>query len=451
MTSSRMASVNRPHPHPLPYLLITFAFLVAAIPGEAVIPGPLRGNGSPPRLIALVMAALVLLSLIPIYRARQSRSSRTGWVGLGVIALYLASRLIVFALGDHDAFVAPDVLAAQTRFVLSAVVAFGVAVYTMAQVRDSRSRDAVLIALLVGISVSVVVGLIQGVIGVDYRDFLVPPGFERLTEKGLAVREGYTRVIGTSAHPIEFAVTVSATLPLAAHYARYGTVRSIRVFATVLTVLLLVAVPASVSRTAIVTLVAAGLVYLIAQPVRLLLAGTSVLALVVGIYYVIAPDLFEAVMNLFTGANQDPSVEGRTDDYTYVGDLFRAKPWFGYGPASTLPQYTRYLDNQWLQELLIGGVLGVAMLTAMIIGGAVGLTAWKRTASDAAERDLVFAVAAGFVALVVSTTVFDMFAFQQAYLMFFLFFGIAWTGGRLQTAVPEFDTVRFPLRAESKR
>ncbi|NDZ93642.1 O-antigen ligase family protein [Streptomyces sp. SID6673] len=401
------------------------------------------------RLLALIMFACVAVSMLV---SAVSRRSITGprprthptspqMIGVMILFAYLAIQAVLLTQGEHTVTVPADIVAAETRSILGSVAGVGIAVFAIATIRTKRMLDLVLVAVLVGISFSVIIGLIQGIFNVDYRGLLVPPGFDSTREIGIVVRNGFTRVNGTSEHPIEFAVTVAALLPIALHYFRFGDSRAIRGFAGCVSALLLLAVPASVSRSAIVTLIVAGIIYLIAQPIRVIVSALSLLVAVVGVYYVVAPDLFAEIVALFTGASKDVSITTRTDDYKYVGDMFRERPWLGHGLGSDLPKYTRFLDNQWLQLLIVGGVLGVAGLLLFIGGGVIGLTFASRLEVSRGDRDLVFALAAAFAAILVSTTVFDLFSFQQAFLLLFLLYGLIWSS---VTALSASSGIRDP-------
>ncbi|MGC4961693.1 O-antigen ligase family protein [Gordonia sp. DT101] len=425
---------QQPRDMRLPFALMAFGFVLFALPSEAVLPGPLRGNGSPARLLGLLMFACVALSLCsPARRAsnqllsRRTRAQPLILVGVMILAVYLMIQCVLFTQGDKSATVPADIVAAEIRSLLGSVAFVGLSLFIITTVRTRRAIDLVLLSILAGAAISVCIGLLQGLMNVDYRDFLVPPGFVETRQVGLAIREGFTRVTGTAAHPIEFSVLVSALLPIALHYTRFGATSRIRLFTGCVSVLLLVAVPASVSRSAIVTLGVVALIYMIAQPLKVIFASVAAVGVITAVYYVAAPDLFAAVKNLFTGAAKDPSITTRLDDYKYVGDMFRLKPWLGHGLGSTVPEHTRYLDNQWLQVLVMGGVVGAVALILLIVGGVVGITGALRETRTPGDRDLVFALAASFGAIVVSTTVFDLFSFQQAVLLIFLLYGLFWS------------------------
>ncbi|MBE7191235.1 MAG: O-antigen ligase family protein [Gordonia polyisoprenivorans] len=407
-------------------LLLAFGFLLFALPYEAVLPGPLKGNGSPARLLGLVMLALVIFSLAAGRRFLPGRTA--GVAGVGCAVGYTAISLFSAARAYSDYYIAPEEAALTTRLLMGVVIALGVMSYIVLTTQTASARRGIIWAMLSGAMVSVVIGLIQGVSTLDLRYALVPPGFSIILDKETSVREGFTRVMGTAGHPIEFSLTVAVMLPLAAHLARYARTRNQRFLASVFTAILLVAVPASVSRTAIVAVVTALLIYALVLPIRALVTAVMVLATTVAVYSVVAPELFDAVTKLFTNAGSDDSVTGRTDDYAYVGDLFRASPWLGYGLGDSATT-GRYLDNQWLQAILSGGVMGVAALLLIVAGGAFGAAHSLRHTGrrSPAQRDLVFALAGGFAAMVVGFGTYDEFYFPQSQVLFFVLLALLFT------------------------
>ncbi|WP_299576147.1 O-antigen ligase family protein [uncultured Williamsia sp.] len=416
------APVVTPRANPL---VIAFAFLLFALPYEAVLPGPLKGNGSPARFIGLMMLALSILALVGGRRFLPSRTASVA--GVGCIIGYGALSLFSYARAYSDYFVSANESALATRAVMGVLIAVGVVSYVTLTTTTARARRTVIWALVSGAMVSVVIGLIQGVSTSDYRYILVPPGFSIILEKETTVREGFTRVMGTAGHPIGFSLTVAVILPLAAHLARYSRSRNQRVIAAIFTGLLLIAVPASVSRTAIVAVATSLVIYALVLPIRAMITAFLVLATAVSVYAVVAPELFDAVTKLFSNTGSDDSITGRTDDYAYVGDLFRANPWLGYGFGNSATT-ERYLDNQWLQAILSGGVMGVVALLLIVVGAVFGVAhSVRHTRRGSEHRDLVFALAGGLAAMVVGFSTFDEFTFSQSFLTLFVLYALVWT------------------------
>ena len=91
------------------------------------------------------------------------------------------------------------------------------------------------------------------------------------------------------------------------------------------------------------------------------------------------------------------------------------------------PTEYRYLDNQWLQAIVQGGVVGVVAMLLIAFGGIAGMTAALRRARSRAERDQ-YALGASYVGMLVSSATFDLFSFQQATFLFFLLYALLWSG-----------------------
>ena len=119
---------------------------------------------------------------------------------------------------------------------------------------------------------------------------------------------------------------------------------------------------------------------------------------------------------------------GRTADYAEVSQTFRAHPVFGLGLGGSPPETYGFLDNQWLQAVVQGGAVGVVALMVLTGGGIFGLAAALRSASTPREREQAYMLGSMFVAILASSFTFDIIGFQQATLIFFIIFGLLWSG-----------------------
>lgn len=126
-------------------------------------------------------------------------------------------------------------------------------------------------------------------------------------------------------------------------------------------------------------------------------------------------------------SESDPSILARTVDYAVVGDTFRAHPIFGLGFGSTAPTEYGFLDNEWLQQIVQGGIVGLTAFIILAGGGIFGITAALRSASTARERDQAYAVGAIFVAVLTSSVTMDLFSFAQATFIMFVCFALLWS------------------------
>lgn len=424
---------------PIPWLAALFCFVVPVLPTYVVLAGPLRGNGAVARILALGMLGLAVLGYLI---HRRSSAERRVNPGIVVVALYLFAWLLIYGIGllGHDNFVTAS---NRTRALIALLAHVGVAFYIMVRIRGRRDRAIVLSALAAGLTFACLVGFLQGVTSVDLRYFFQPPGFVLNTEDlALVERSGATRVRGTSQHPIEFSLLAAITIPLTIHLARFATRRWARVAWALSCVIAILALPASISRTGVISVVAAMLVYMLANKVRHILVAVGFTAIAIGIYVLAFPNILQALWSTITGSAEDSSIASRTGAYAAVGNLLREEPWFGLGLGGSDPEQFGYLDNEWMQALVQGGLVGLATMTILVVGALFGISAALRTASGRRQRDEAYMLGAMMTGIIAASFTFDLFAFEQAALMFFLVFALLWS--RYSVAVDPDDDDEHP-------
>src|SRR6185312_10538507 len=99
----------------------------------------------------------------------------------------------------------------------------------------------------------------------------------------------------------------------------------------------------------------------------------------------------------------DPSIEGRTNDYAWVGYWFSQRPLLGRGPGTLIPELYLVLDNQWLYTLVTQGTLGVAALAALHLTCVSLASVALRRSASAEDRHLCAAlIAVQVVAILVA-------------------------------------------------
>jgi O-antigen ligase len=408
------------------WLMAALCFIISAIPATMVIPGPLRGNGSPARLIALLCFTLVMLAFFLPKNRRMSRGKPTP--GVVILVAYFLILLVTYGLGGLRGL--PEELGSNaTRTLMTLICNVGVALYILKTIRTPRQREIVLAALVAGITYACFVGLLQSFSVADLRQMLVPPGFSEVMdfETQLSDRNGATRANGTSAHPIEFSVLAAAAVPLAMHFTRFAEKSQHRQLAVIATFVTFMAVPTGVSRSGVIVFVVAFLVYVFGMRVRLL--GNVAIIGLAGLlaYKIFSPGSVNALIDTIKGSSSDESVAGRTQDYASVSLHFHDHPWFGGGLGTCADSGCRVYDNQWLGTLVQGGLVGIASLLLLLFGGLAGLTAGLRSARTPKQRDFVYATGAGFLGILASSLTFDLFAFLQATSVMFVLFGLLWS------------------------
>jgi O-antigen ligase len=411
-----------------PWLLGFLCFLIPVLPDYVVLPGPLKSNGSPARMIAVMLFGLVILGLVMVRRTGHAPRVSPGVL---ILLLYFLLWLTIYGVGLLHFDPSPGgsaISASMTRTVIILIAHVGVGLYVLTRVRTARQRNIVLGCLAAGLTFACLVGLLQSVSSIDLRFLFQPPGFvQNSDELASAERIGVNRAKGTSAHPIEFSVLATVTLPLTIYFARHAATRNIRFLSAAACGLAIMAMPTAIARTGVISLVAALLIFMFAFSVRQLVNAVIVGSLAVGGYVVALPHIANALWKTIVASEEDESVLGRAADYAVVSQTFRAHPVFGLGLGGSPPTEYGFLDNQWLQAIVQGGTVGVTAMLALAGGGIFGIAAALRSAATARERVQAYTLGSMFVAILASSFTFDLLAFQQASLILFIVFGLLWS------------------------
>jgi O-antigen ligase len=260
-----------------------------------------------------------------------------------------------------------------------------------------------------------VVGLIQSTLRLNVAEYITLPGLQLKT----AVADfqhrgdsGFFRVAGTATHYIEFSTVMAMAVPFGIHFARFAPTRNGRIAFAVVALLMTAAIPMAISRTGVIALATAIVVMFLAAwgwrtRYNVLVCGGVVVAALI----VARPGLLGTVRAMFVSADSDPSITGRTDDYTYVANWFAERPWLGRGPGTLIPDLYLILDNQWLYTLVTGGIIGVAAFAALHITGIALAWLALRRASRAEDRHLCAALIAVLVVSLLVSATFDTLSF----------------------------------------
>jgi O-antigen ligase len=287
-------------------------------------------------------------------------------------------------------------------------------------------------------------GLIQFFTGGSYTEYLRLPG---LIENGVLIsvgeREGFLRPAGTARHPIEFAVVLTMILPIALHYAAVDKHRSTVARWWPVGALAL-ALPISVSRSAIVGLCVGLAVLLPTWPRAWRRITYALTACLGGVMFILLPGFLGALAGLFTGISSDSSALSRTDSYAFALSYVERSPFFGRGLGTFLPRY-RILDNAYLGGLIELGLFGVSALLALFVVGAV--TAHRlRHVTSTSGVSIGPAIAASIAAGATSFALFDALSFPMAAGMLILMVGLAAAARRLN--VPPEEAAVEPFLVE---
>lgn len=177
-----------------PWLLGFLCFLIPVLPTYVVLPGPLKSNGSPARMIAVMLFGLVILGVVMIRRSGHAPRVNPGAI---ILLLYFLLWLSTYGVGLLHYAPSPGwaaTTASMTRSLIMLAADVGVGLYILAKVRTARQRTFVLGCLAAGLTFACLVGLLQAVTSIDLRFFFQPPGFVLNTEDlALAERIGVDR------------------------------------------------------------------------------------------------------------------------------------------------------------------------------------------------------------------------------------------------------------------
>ncbi|MHB1289114.1 O-antigen ligase family protein, partial [Georgenia sp.] len=266
-------------------------------------------------------------------------------------------------------------------------------------------------------------GLVQFVTGDAVIDVIQIPGLsENNTLTSIYDRNGIVRAAGTATHPIEFGVVLAMLLPLTLHVAMTDTHRG-RLVRWLPVAAIALAIPVSVSRSAIVGVVVALVIVMSAWTRHARLVALGAITTVLMVVFVTVPGMLGTLTRLFTGISTDGSARSRTDSYGIAFDFIERSPIVGRGFSTFLPRY-RILDNQFLGLLIETGIIGVC--ATLLLFGAAFVTALRlrKQTTDATVRSMSLALGAMVAVGTFSFATFDAFGFPQVVSLLFLGIGL---------------------------
>ena len=399
-------------------VLTAYAVLLLLVPSSLVVE-PLGAAGSPANLFGLLLFGWWGMSrLVPDLSVMGPQPVRRA-IGFFIMTIVLSYAAAALRGMDGVEQRAAD------RGLLTVIGATGAALVAADGILDRASLDRLLRRLTLIGSIMGVIAEVQNLTGVDIRPFYawIP---------GLSFNGGYDflfagevpRVASTAGHPIEFGVVMVLLLPFALHQALHAASDVARRRWFVVGFIAL-GIPLSVSRSAIVGLVGAGIVLVIAWPqLRSRRALMLLPVFLIGIR-LIAPGTLGTLKSGFVQYGSDPSVQGRTQDYGLVGRYIREHPFFGRGFATFLPDRYILLDNQYIGGMIEIGLVGMAVLVGVFITAMVCASIAGRRCSDPAGRQLGHAFIASIVAAMFGMATFDALGFSMFTGLLFLLIGCA--------------------------
>jgi hypothetical protein len=432
-------------------LLQAFALTLFVIPSDTVIMA-IGAGGYPAALIGLfAFAAYLTVTLLGLHNPLRQRHPIRA-----VLCLLWLSVLASYVLMDRSAMTVPQ-LASADRLLMQLAVITGVALIAAEFLGSLQDLHRVLRAICWGGAFCGAVAGLQFWLSLDVSTYLRElPGFSlNFDDAGILARGGLNRVSGTSIYPIELGVVAGMLLPLAIYLAIYDTDRSARRrWARV--GLIALAIPASVSRSGVlsVALAIGVLVVLMPAPQRLVALGALPLGLAA--VFMSAPGLIGTLSDFFGAGTSDASVATRVSDYPLVERSLEQALWFGSGGWTYFPDNALdILDNQFLKTAIELGLVGVVALTAFFLVPTIAALVARRRSRDPELRLLCAALAGAALAAAACSFTFDSLSYPMFTGLYALVIGLIGAAWRLAPAseappAPRADTGSTAIESISR-
>lgn len=291
---------------------------------------------------------------------------------------YAFGALVVIALVSYAAALLrgqpADQISTATTALLHMASWGGVLFITMDGIRTMRDLRTIVRRLTIVVVCVAMLGLVQTFTGQSYIDQISIPGFAITEEGGVQARGVLTRASGTATHPLEYAMLLAITLPLALALTMIRRPRARNAVGPWFVVgVISISVLLSASRTALLGFAVAFVFMLPPMSRRLRAALVFGLLALAAAAVLVRPGLLGTMLAMFTGVTTDPSALSRTNALERVPGFIASSPLIGSGAGTFLPRYYIF-DNQWVLMTVQLGVLGGLAFAALV--ASAGWSAW---------------------------------------------------------------------------
>jgi polysaccharide biosynthesis protein PslJ len=398
-------------------LLTLYVFLLMVIPAPLVF-APLGGSGGPATIYAaFLIGGYLILWLHPAFKIdREHQPIRIAGVfftGVTIAAYVSANRHPLPTLEQN----------AADRGLISVLGWLAILLVAADGIDTADRLRTMLRRIVMGGTAMAVLGITQFATGLDATKYIVIPGLTRqVAFTDLLTRGNLNRPSATAAHPLEFAAVLVMCLPIAIHQARFAA-PEVRRRRWLQAAAIGMALPITISRSAVLSIVVAALVLLPTWPKRERRQAYVVMVIASAVLWVLIPGLIGTIRNLFFQVGADSSSASRTSAFSSAAPFVAQHPWFGRGFATFLPQTYVFLDDQYLGTIVETGVIGLIALLALFVTGWCVARSARRLSADPRIRDLGQCLAASIAAAAVCFSTFDALSFAIAPGLLFLLLG----------------------------
>jgi O-antigen ligase len=400
-------------------ILTVYLLLLLFIPYYVQF-SPLGGSGEPSTMFAAVLMVLYLvLWLNPSFGLDRGRQP------IRVVAvLFVCVNIASYVSANRHLMSALDLNGADRGLILI-FGWLGVLLLAADGIDRADKLRTMIRRIVLGVAVMATIGIAQFFTGLDITKYISIPGFANVISYGAGVvgRGGLNRPASTAAHPLEFAAVLAMALPLAIHQARFApSGRRLRRWLEV--GLIGTALPMTVSRSAILGIIVVAIVLLPTWSKLERRVAYVVIFIFTAAAFVIIHGLIGTFIGLFSNnAAAAASTQSRTDAFASAAPFIAQHPWFGLGLGTFPPQVYFFTDDQYLNSIIVTGIVGLLALLALFVTGWVIARSTRRMAADAETRDLAQCLAASIAVAAVSFATYDALSFTISAGLTFLLLG----------------------------
>ena len=398
-------------------ILTGYALLIMLMPATQTV-ASLGALGAPATVYS-VLALLWFLAGLMTGHLRLDPASSS--VRKAMCVLMVA--IVCSYIGVSGRVVSGAEIQAADRALIVSLIWCGLVATASGGITERDRLDILLRRLVIFGTIVAAIGIMEFFSGFRITEHFVIPGLQTNIMPGAGDRGGHLRAQGTTTQPLEFGAVIA--LQQAGDPARRGPGLRNMLRRNLPVAIMIISLPMTVSRTAIIGLVLTMVILVPSWP-RERRRPAYVMALfgAAGIR-VLVPGLMGTILVLFSSAsgNSDNSTQARTKDYAGVAPFIKARPWFGRGPATFIPSLYRYTDNYYLLALVEIGLVGVAAVLVLYFTGIRAGRLGRRLSVDEAQRDLGQSFAAAFAVMLVISATFDTLSFPMLNGLFFLLLG----------------------------
>ncbi|UJP08880.1 O-antigen ligase family protein [Microbacterium sp. KUDC0406] len=403
-------------------MLTVYVVLLFAVPSNLMISG-LGALGRPSVLWGLVLLLWWVLGRL---QARDEDLTRVSqpvrWALLTFVVVVLISYAMAVLRGQPEDQGTPALTS-----VIRVLAWTGVALVAMDGVRTQNDIGRLARGLAIGAGLVAALGFAQFFMGASLLEWMATIPGMTFDWGGIDFRGGYIRPAGTATHPLEFVATVLGCLPIAIAAGASGGFNAKpprRLLWWTIVVLILGICLVSISRSAIIGVVVAGVLVAPFLPRAYRWGGVIVAFAGLGALIVLMPGVWQQTMGLFIGASDDPSALSRTGGLERLPEFVMASPILGVGLGTFFSRYYVF-DNQWAALLVELGVAGTAVFAVMILTALVGVAQAAHRTVFAETKLLAGGVFAGTATVAVLFLFFDGLSFPAVSGLLFLLIGIS--------------------------